>query len=50
MIASVGKEINEGRLKRMTVVIKSVLTGLPVERMIFDIGYLSGLNGRKDIG
>ncbi|ADV25719.1 mitotic spindle assembly checkpoint protein MAD2B [Cryptococcus gattii Ru294] len=50
VIASVGKEINEGRLKRMTVVIKSVLTGLPVERMIFDIGYLSGLNGRKDIG
>ncbi|XAO27670.1 hypothetical protein I312_106530 [Cryptococcus bacillisporus CA1280] len=50
VIASVGKEINEGRLKRMTVVIKSVLTGLPVERMIFDIGYLSGLDGRKDIG
>ncbi|KIR38509.1 mitotic spindle assembly checkpoint protein MAD2B [Cryptococcus deuterogattii 99/473] len=50
VIASVGKEIHEGRLKRMTVVIKSVLTGLPVERMIFDIGYLSGLDGRKDIG
>ncbi|OWT35815.1 mitotic spindle assembly checkpoint protein MAD2B [Cryptococcus neoformans Bt1] len=50
VIANVGQEINEGRLKRMTVVIKSVLTGLPVERMIFDIGYLSGLDGRKDVG
>ncbi|WVO18586.1 hypothetical protein L204_106305 [Cryptococcus depauperatus] len=50
VVASLGREIQEGRLRRMTVVVKDVQTGQPLERMIFDVGYISGLDGRKDVG
>ena len=29
-----------GRVKRVTVVVKEVATGLPMERFIVDLGYL----------
>lgn len=29
-----------GKVKRVTVVIKDVVTGLPMERFIIDLGYL----------
>ena len=37
---AIGKEMSEGRVRRATVVIKSVSTGLPLERFIMDMGYL----------
>ena len=36
-----------GRVRRVTVVIKEVATGLPMERFILDMGYL-GLDKIKE--
>lgn len=38
--AAIGKEMAEGKVKRVTVVIKAVESGLPLERFIVDMGYL----------
>lgn len=36
----IGKEMEKGNARRVTVVIKTVETGLPLERFIIDLGYL----------
>ena len=36
----IGKEMDKGNVRRVTVVIKTVDTGLPLERYIIDLGYL----------
>jgi len=38
--AAIGKEMAEGKVRRVTVVIKGVESGLPLERFIIDMGYL----------
>jgi len=40
LVAEVGKQIEKGAGRRVTVAIKSVATGLPLERFIIDFGYL----------
>jgi len=37
---AISKEMLEGKVKRVTVVLKTVDTGLPLERFILDMGYL----------
>lgn len=41
VVSNIGKEIAQGRAKRVTVVIKSVQSGLPMERFLVDLGYLA---------
>jgi mitotic spindle assembly checkpoint protein MAD2B len=50
--AAMGKEMMGERLRRVTIVIKRVEDGLPVERFIVDLGYLGlAMEGnRKNIG
>ncbi|WWC88379.1 uncharacterized protein L201_003290 [Kwoniella dendrophila CBS 6074] len=48
VISSLSPEIYNGKLKRITVVIKGVEDGLPRERMIFDLGYLGELDKLRD--
>ncbi|KAK8858845.1 hypothetical protein IAR55_003075 [Kwoniella newhampshirensis] len=48
VIASISPEIHEGRLRRMTMVVKGVEDGLPRERMIFDLGYLEEINKLRE--
>ncbi|WVQ84363.1 hypothetical protein IAT38_006515 [Cryptococcus sp. DSM 104549] len=50
VIAAISPEIHQGRLRRLTVVVKRVEDGLPLERMVFDLGYLGMGEGRKDVG
>ena len=45
--SAIGKEMEQGRVRRVTVVIKQVATGLPMERFIIDLGYL-GLDKIKE--
>lgn len=40
VVQLVGRELAVGNARRVTVVIKTVDTGLPLERFIFDFGYL----------
>lgn len=40
VISAIGKEMELGKVKRVTVVIKTIDTGLPLERFIVDMGYL----------
>ena len=37
----IGKEMDKGNARRVTLVIKTVDTGLPLERFIIDLGYLA---------
>ncbi|CAD6564520.1 MAG: hypothetical protein TREMPRED_005398 [Tremellales sp. Tagirdzhanova-0007] len=39
--ALIGKEMDKGNARRITLVIKTVDTGLPLERFIIDLGYLA---------
>ena len=41
-----GKEVEKGVARRVTVVIKNT-SGLPLERWIFDLGYLNIAEGRE---
>lgn len=36
----IGKEMEKGNVRRVTIAIKTVDTGLPLERFIIDLGYL----------
>ncbi|ORX37149.1 DNA-binding protein [Kockovaella imperatae] len=47
VVAAIGKEMEVGRVRRVTVVVKQVSTGLPMERFIIDLGYL-GLDKIKE--
>ena len=40
VVGCIGKEMEAGKVKRVTVVIKDVVSGLPMERFIVDMGYL----------
>ncbi|WWD18736.1 hypothetical protein CI109_103190 [Kwoniella shandongensis] len=48
VISSISPEIQSGRLRRLTLVIKGVEDGLPRERMIFDLGYLEEVNKLRE--
>ncbi|WWC71048.1 uncharacterized protein I206_105001 [Kwoniella pini CBS 10737] len=48
VITALAPEIHNGKLRRMTVVIKGVEDGLPRERMIFDMGYLAELEKLRE--
>jgi mitotic spindle assembly checkpoint protein MAD2B len=41
-----GKEVEKGTARRVTIVIKNT-SGLPLERWIFDLGYLNIAEGRE---
>jgi len=47
VIALVGKELLAGNARRVTMIIKTVDTGLPLERFIFDFGYLDAEKMRE---
>ncbi|ORY22038.1 DNA-binding protein [Naematelia encephala] len=40
VVALIGKEMLAGNMRRVTLVVKTIDTGLPLERFIFDMGYL----------
>lgn len=44
--ALLGKEVEKGSARRVTVVMKNT-SGLPLERWIFDLGYLTIAEGRE---
>lgn len=48
VVALLGKELASGNLRRVTVVIKRVEDGLPLERFILDLGYLPGVEQFKE--
>lgn len=40
VVAALSKELEKGTLRRVTLVIKSVATGVPLERFILDAMYM----------
>jgi mitotic spindle assembly checkpoint protein MAD2B len=40
VVAAIAKDMERGALRRTTVVIKCVATGVPLERFIIDFGYM----------
>lgn len=46
MCSLLGKEVEKGTARRVTIVIKNT-SGLPLERWIFDLGYLGIAEGRE---
>lgn len=47
VVSHVGKELLAGNAKRVTIVIKTWDTGLPLERFVIDFGYLAGDKRRE---
>ena len=45
IVQLIGKELSKGNLRRLTTVIKSSETGLPVERYILDVLLGEGMVG-----
>ncbi|KAK1920543.1 DNA-binding protein [Papiliotrema laurentii] len=41
LVGAIARELELGKVKRVTIVIKTVDTGLPLERFIVDMGYLA---------
>jgi hypothetical protein len=46
--ALIGKEMEKGMVRRVTIVIKGIADGLPRERFLFDLGYMAlGIEGHQ---
>jgi mitotic spindle assembly checkpoint protein MAD2B len=47
------RELDQGNLRRVSVVVKSAETGVALERFLIDVGYGevgAGVGGSKDVG